>query len=972
MTPEQWRRIRPILESALELDPDSRASFLAEACPDSVLHEEIESLIAAHARAGTSVLDPDSDFGHKTDSPGEAEPSLLGKTVSHYIVLEKLGGGGMGVVYKARDTQLGRLVALKFLRAELSKDPLALERLKREARAASALDHSNIITIHEIGEQDGQTFIVMELVDGKPLNELIPRKGMRLTEALRIAAEVADALTAAHAAGIVHRDLKPANVMVDARGRVKVLDFGLAKLVAPAAPAAVAANESTSTVAMSQPVTEEGVILGSVPYMSPEQAEGKPLDERSDIFSFGAVLYEMVTGQAAFRGESRASTLAAVLEKDPPPLSQISSTTPPELERLIARCLRKDVHRRSQHMADVKLALDELRADSESTTKPTTPRRGRWWAVAAVISITTAGVLSILRPSGGPTESALREVPLTSNRGSERSPTFSPDGNQVAFAWNGEKQDNLDIYVKLIGPGAPLRLTTNPADDDSPTWSPDGRTIAFLRALGAERFEIYTMPALGGPERKLVDIFLPGKGLRWLSGPFLAWLPDSKGIVFCNKDSPQHPPSLFLFHTDTYERRQLTFPTAGSDGDSAVALSPDGSALVFARASGILPFDLYRLALTKEFAPAGEPERITRDNLQIGGVAWSSSAREIVYSLAFSHGHDGLWRIPFSRFGARPGKPQRIEPIGPGVFSPAISREGRRLAFVRVSGGDLDIWRAAIPDLGKNAGKSAAGIAPARFISSTHAEFAAQYSPDGNKIAFESERGGSLEIWVCQSDSSGCVQMTSFGGTLTGVPHWSPDGRRISFYHRVNEKAQIFTVNAEGGPAQRLTDDAYDDMYSNWSRDGRWIYFSSNRSGIDQVWKMPAVGGPAVQMTRNGGWAMADSPDGKYLYYTRSKDPNSGLWRIPAEGGPESRVLETIENHNFAVTNRGLYFMVRSDRPKNYAIRFLSFADRKIFPIAAFGGTTYHCLSVSPDERWLLYAVAEPSGSNVMLVENFE
>ena len=966
MTPEQWQRIRPILESALELDPDRRASFLAEACPDSVLHAEIESLIAAHQLAGASVLDPGSNFGHEADSPGEAEPSLLGKTVSRYIVLEKLGGGGMGVVYKARDTQLGRLVALKFLRTELSKDPLALERLKREARAASALDHPNIVTIHEIGEQNGRTFIVMERVVGRPLNELIPRTGMRLTEALGVAAQVAGALTAAHAAGIVHRDLKPANIMVDAQGRVKVLDFGLAKRSAPAVTVAAGAGEAVDTLTVDQPATEEGIILGSVPYMSPEQAEGKPLDARSDIFSFGAVLYEMITGQRAFRGESRASTLAAVVEKEPPPLNQISSTTPPELDRLVARCLRKDVHRRSQHMADVKLALDELRADSESSAKRTAPRRGWWWAVAAVICITAAGVFSILRPSGGSTESALREAPLTSNPGIERSPSFSPDGNQVAFAWNGEKQDNLDIYVKLIGPGAPLRLTTNPADDDSPAWSPDGRTIAFLREVGAERFEVYAIPALGGPERKLVDIFLPGKRVGWLSAPFLAWLPDSKGIIFCHKDSPEHPPSLFLFRTDTYERRQLTFPTAGSDGDSAAALSPDGSALVFARASGILPFDLYRLALTKEFAPAGEPERITHDNSPIGGVTWSSSAREIVYSL-----FDGLWRIPFSRFGGRPGKPQRIEPIGHG-FSPAVSREGRRLAFVRTSGGDLDIWRAAIPDFGKSGGKSTPSIAPARFISSTRAEFAAQYSPDGNKIAFESERGGSLEIWVCQSDSSKCVQMTSFGGHLTGVPHWSPDGRRISFYHRVNEKAQIFTVNAEGGPSQRLTDDAYDEFYSNWSRDGRWIYFSSNRSGIDQVWKMPSAGGPAAQMTRNGGWAMAESPDGKYLYYTRSRDPNSGLWRIPAEGGPESRVLESIVTHNFAVTNRGLYFMVRTDRHDKYAIRFLNSADRKTYSIAAFDGDTYHCLSVSPDERWLLYAVATPGGSNVMLVENFK
>jgi len=283
--------------------------------------------------------------------------------LGHFSLLEKIGEGGMGRVYKARDKRLDRFVAIKLLAEARSTDAGRRARFVQEAKAASALNHPHIITIHEIGEQDGQTFIVMELVDGKPLNELIPRKGMRLTEALRIAAQVAGALTAAHAAGIVHRDLKPANIMVDAHGRAKVLDFGLAKL---SAPAAVGADEATRSLTTDQPVSEEGVIVGSVPYMSPEQAEGKPVDARSDIFSFGAVLYEMITGQRAFRGESKISTLAAIVEKAPPPASKISSTTPPEVERLIARCLRKDVNRRSQNMADVKLALEELRDESES------------------------------------------------------------------------------------------------------------------------------------------------------------------------------------------------------------------------------------------------------------------------------------------------------------------------------------------------------------------------------------------------------------------------------------------------------------------------------------------------------------------------------------------------------------------------------------------------------------------------------
>jgi serine/threonine protein kinase len=290
---------------------------------------------------------------------------MNGNQLGHFSLLKKIGEGGMGRVFKARDRHLNRFVAIKLVSEARSTVTDCRARFIREAKNASALNHPNIITIHEIGEQDGQTFIVMEFVDGKALNELIPRKGMRLNEAMRIAAQVADALIAAHAAGIVHRDIKPSNVMVDTHGHVKVLDFGLAKLSAIVPATAVDASDATHTLTGDRVASEEGIIVGSAPYMSPEQVEGKPLDVRSDIFSFGAVLYEMITGQRAFDGKSSISTLAAIIEKDPQPPSEVSPANPPELDRLIARCLRKDVNRRSQSMADVKIVLEELRNESE-------------------------------------------------------------------------------------------------------------------------------------------------------------------------------------------------------------------------------------------------------------------------------------------------------------------------------------------------------------------------------------------------------------------------------------------------------------------------------------------------------------------------------------------------------------------------------------------------------------------------------
>src|SRR5688500_7142174 len=355
---------------------------------------------------------------------------MTGRRLAHFEVLEKLGEGGMGIVFKARDLHLDRPAAIKLLHPDKLGDPARKSRFIQEAKAASALNHPNIVTIYDIRSGDGQDFIAMEFVDGTPLDELIARK-LRFSEALRYAIQIADALAAAHAAGIVHRDLKPANVMVTRSGLVKILDFGLAKLVEPAAPT------STDTTRTARPLTEEGVIAGSAPYMSPEQAEGKPVDHRSDIFAFGALFYEMLTGQRAFQGESRMATLAAILTKDPTPLGEISPSLPKEIERIVTRCLRKELRRRSQSMAEIKIALEEVQYDSESgaSASRVAARRRRllWWpaASAAIIVLVVAVWMAIPRPRG-PRE-PLRIVPLTTFPGQEGNPTMSPDGNQFAF-----------------------------------------------------------------------------------------------------------------------------------------------------------------------------------------------------------------------------------------------------------------------------------------------------------------------------------------------------------------------------------------------------------------------------------------------------------------------------------------------------------------------------------------------------------
>jgi serine/threonine protein kinase len=438
---------------------------------------------------------------------------MIGKTISHYRILEKLGEGGMGVVYKARDTHLDRFVALKILPAERVADADRKRRFVQEAKAASSLNHPHIVTIHDIDEADGVHFIAMEHVQGKTLDQLIPRHGMRLNEALKTAVQMADALAAAHAVGIVHRDLKPANVMVSENGSVKILDFGLAKL----AERTDGSDPDAKTVQLgSDSQTEEGTILGTVSYMSPEQAEGKQVDARSDIFSFGSLLYEMVTGQRAFRGDSNLAIMTSILREEPKRASEIVKGLPSELEKIINRCLRKERDRRWQTMVDVKNLLQESKEEVESGghARVLTPQRGRHWqlvwpALAFILLAIGSVVVWLSRSTARVAEAPLRAVPLTTYPGEESQASFSPDGNQVAFAWNGEKQDNYDIYIKLIGTPGHSRLTSHPAADYGPAWSPDGRSIAFLRDLPEGKSAVLLIPAIGGPERKLAETVTP-------------------------------------------------------------------------------------------------------------------------------------------------------------------------------------------------------------------------------------------------------------------------------------------------------------------------------------------------------------------------------------------------------------------------------------------------------------------------------
>jgi serine/threonine protein kinase len=885
---------------------------------------------------------------------------MVGKALAQYQICEKLGEGGMGVVWKARDTRLERFVALKTLPPEKWADPERKRRSVHEAKSASALNHPNIVHIYDIAEADGIQFISMEYVPGKTLDQLIGRKGLPLNEALKYSIQIADALAQAHAAGIIHRDLKPSNIIVGSNGQVKVLDFGLAKLTEPLTDEL---GEAATMPAQAGPSTEKGMIFGTAAYMSPEQAGGKKIDARSDIFSFGSLLYEMVTGRRAFHGDSKISTLFAILKDDPKPLSAVLADVPRDLEKLILRCLRKDPDRRFQYMADVKVALEDLKEESESgkltgvvIQSASAAKRSRWiWTLAGTVFLLIAVMAVGLWFLRSRPHLAPKTVPLTTYPGYQITPAFSPDGKQVAFAWDGETSDNLDIYVKLVDAGTPLRLTSNSLSEYAPAWSPDGHYIAFCRDRGA-RTEIWTIPALGGAERKLGEA---EKGYGTYSS--LSWSSDGKSLALTDRFTPESPLALFLLSADTGIKRKLTTPPSGYVGDLHPRFALNGKTVAFVRTHYDTNSAIYLLSVNANGESQGEPRRLTPDEpLGIGGLDWTADGRSIVFSVGQPVGTN-LWMISASG-----GTPERLGAGGENATDISISRAGARLIYSRYST-DSNIWRTPGPNSSNKASPAT------RFIASTQPDLEPQFSPDGKKIVFSSGRSGRQSIWICDSDGLNPVELTSFNESTVGSPRWSPDNQWIAFDSPKNGNWDVYVIGVGGGLVRQLTAGPSNNARPSWSRDGRSIYFASNRTGDWQVWKTPAQGGAASQVTHHGGREAFESFDGRFVYYTRRG--STGIWKEPVEGGEESLLLDQGSQDFWTVSNEGIYFS-DPDSSGPLVLRLYSFATRQVRIVKEFSKDTKldvgsSVFSVSPDGQWIIYTQLEHLGSNLMLMENY-
>ncbi|MBL8171941.1 MAG: PD40 domain-containing protein [Acidobacteria bacterium] len=535
-------------------------------------------------------------------------------------------------------------------------------------------------------------------------------------------------------------------------------------------------------------------------------------------------------------------------------------------------------------------------------------------------------------------------APFTSYVNRENYPAFSPDDKMLAFTWDGQQGNNIDIYVKLLDAETPLRLTTDPAADISPTWSPDGRFLAFVRIFADGKAGIYLVPTLGGPERELVtDIWSAGTAVP---AGRLAWSPDSKFLVFAGRtDQAETQLHLFLYDFEKQEKRQLT---NSSEDDRMPVFSPDGKTLAFIRGLD----EIYVMP-----AAGAAPRQLTFDNRRIFGLAWLAQGNELIFSSARA-GNPTLWKVA-----ATGGTPQALTPGGEQVGNLAISHDGKRLAYVQ-NIRDSNIWQLEVPD------SQSPPKAPTPLIVSTRLEMQPGFSSDGKHIAFVSTRSGWREIWMSDSAGHNLVQLTRFNGPFVGSPKFSPDGKQIAFDCTAeNDQRDIYVVGITGGTPRRLTTDNANESEPFWSHDGQWIYFCLGLQDSEQIWKIPAAGGAAVQVTQRGGRHSAESPDGKYLYFSRKPD-EPGIWRKPTAGGEEKLILPQGRTGNWAIGEQGIYVINPTSKPRP-TLELFRFASEQISLLATLEKWTFADFAVSPDGRKISWSQIDRNESDLILIDNF-
>jgi serine/threonine protein kinase/Tol biopolymer transport system component len=876
-------RIRRILSS----DPEPLASLRAGVPPEvekivarclakdraeryAGMEEMRADLVAAATALGSVLpvesLDPTlqaipsgvSGGSSGTRTGGEPTGGLIGRTLAHYRILELAGGGGMGVVYKAEDLRLARPVALKFLPPELTRDPDAKSRFLQEARAASSLDHPNICTIHEVGEtEDGQLYLAMPLYDGETLRKRLERGPLPIDEAVDVAEQIARGLSKAHRGGIFHRDIKPANLIVTGDGVVKILDFGLAKLAGAAA------------------ITRTGSSVGTPAYMSPEQSKGEEVDHRTDLWSLGVVLYEMVAGRRPFRGDHEQAILYSLLHEDPKPLTQMRPEAPPALEKIVEGLLAKDPARRYPSVDGALGDLRALRTDTLTTTVRAQPglrpkvRPWMWAAGLAVVAAVAAGGLYLSGPGPGPGRGAAGApvpasfVPLTDQEGSESFPSLSPDGKFLLYVKS--THGNADVYLQRVGGGNPLNLTQDSPDDDTqPAFSPDGQQIVFRSER--EGGGLFLMGATGESVRRLTD-----------AGYNPAWSPDGREIAFAT-EAVEGPLARKL-------RSQLLAVDVVSGARRLIARedavqpswSPNGHRIAY---WGLPKGSSRRVLWTLPATANGEaePVPVTQDDHVNWNPVWAPDGRGL-YFVSDRSGSMNVWWVPVDEVSGRVlGEPRSVTTSSQSLGLLSVSRDGRQIVYAADESKSNLERRALDP--------SALRVSADAFpvTQGSRAVRSAAVAPDGQWIAFDSSFPQE-DLFVVRPDGTGLRQLTD-DAAKDRLPRWLGDGSRILFYSDRGGRYGAWTIQADGSGLQSLDHGTGEALYNPiGSPDGRWLVASLgfHDAALLDLGGQAGAGKPRIQpLPRPGNGqevfsATSWSPDGARLAGTLARLDGSDI-----------------------------------------------------------------------------------------------